>query len=204
MRPFVVESRAFPLPTQGSGWSGVAVVTPEGAYGGPAVYLPGTAAHRALQDDNPSSYLVVEGGYGNEFILEFDEPPTTSPVTVRFSWAGGEYSEESEKRAIWVAYGDRTPTNSFNATEIAPMMWETRIFADNDFRSNTLRLATRSADPRTLHVWSVEVGGDAPLRGIRPLRQRQSLVGGGSWPLRQRQNGAHSGAWPLRQRQIGA
>lgn len=52
-----------------------------------------------------------------------------------------------------------------------------------------------------MEIFHVEVEYTPLASGWRPLRQRQSLIGNGSWPLRQRQNGAHSGSWALRQRQ---
>lgn len=202
MRPHVIESR--PLANTGS-WSGDAVGTPSGIYGGPANYLPGSDAYRALEDDLRSSYLILEGGNrSNEFILELDEAPASrTPVLVRFEWISGTYLPGLETTAIRIAYGDGVGDYGFNATPIGPMQWETVISRPNPFSSPLMRIYTLSGESRTLHVWSVEVGGQT-LRGLRPLRQRQSLIGGGSWPLRQRQNGAHSGSWPLRQRQIGA
>ena len=203
MRPHVSESRR--LADEGS-WSGDAVQGAVGIYPGPDVYPPGSDAYRALDDDSRGTYIILvsTGEHGNEFRLELDEvPPPYAQVTVRFEWMDGPYLPGNEKGAIRVAFGDRIGDHGSNATPIGPMQWETVIRRPNPSNSRVMRLYTTSADARVLHVWSVEVAVESPTRGIRPLRQRQSLIGGGSWPLRQRQNGAHSGSWPLRQRQAG-
>ena len=203
MRPHVSESRR--LANEGS-WSGDAVHGALGIYQGPSIYPPGSDAYRALEDDSRGTYIILvstEHG-GNEFRLELDEAPRSyAQVTVRFEWMDGPYLPGLEKTAIRVAFGDRIGDYGFNATPIGPLQWETVIPRVNPYDSRVMRLYTVSGEARVLHVWSVEVAVDSPARGLRPLRQRQSLIGGGSWPLRQRQNGAHSGSWPLRQRQAG-
>ena len=205
MRPAVTESRAF----DGWSWTGDAVVTPTGTYGGPALYAPGSAPYRALEDDLPSSYVIVNGAAeSNIFMLGLPAvPPSYTRVRTLFSWVDGEYLEGLENQAIRFGYGN-TPggatSNAGAVVEIGPMQWQVDWYGANPFGSSTLRLLTNSSDPRRLHVWSILIGDDAAQsQGLWPLRQRQSLVGGGSWPLRQRQNGAHSGSWPLRQRQAG-
>ena len=203
MRPHVSECRS--LPDEGS-WSGDAVQGALGIYPGPDVYPPGSDAYRALEDDSRGTYIILvsTGEHGNEFRLELDEaPPDYAPVTVRFEWMDGPYLPGLEKIAIRVAFGDGVGDHSFSATPIGPMQWETVIRRPNPSDSRVMRLYTTSGEARVLHVWSVEFAVDSPARDLRPLRQRQSLIGGGSWPLRQRQNGAHSGSWPLRQRQAG-
>ena len=204
MRPHVSESRR--LADEGS-WSGDAVQGALGIYLGPDVYPPGSDAYRALDDNSRGTYIILvstgEHG-GNQFRLELDEaPPSYAPVTVRFEWMDGPYLPGVEKTAIRVAFGDGVGDHGLNATPIGPQQWETVIRRPNPSDSRVMRLYTASGEARVLHVWSVEVAVDSPARDLRPLRQRQSLIGGGSWPLRQRQNGAHSGSWPLRQRHAG-
>lgn len=204
MRPFVRESRPH---SDETAWAGPAVVTPAGTFPGPAVYAPGSEPHGALQNGERTSYLILVGGSdANEFLLEVPNPPASgAPIRLKFEWVSGTYLEGLETVAIWLAYGDQTQDNSASVTPIGPMQWQIDTSRSNNFGSNVLRVATRTADDGLLlHVWDVDVDGAAAIRGLYPLRQRQSLIGAGSWPLRQRQNGAHSGSWPLRQRQIGA
>lgn len=211
-------------------WPGGDVVYAGGAWYSDGTYTPGSAPSKALDPDDPDSYILVDTGFtGSTSPLVAGQwgpwvrsqtltLPRGVPFTISvfFKWEDGYLDEFQDGDRLLLAnpvYGCLTrsgePSLSYTIGDRA-----TTKLGDHYYRGDSQMVIGPSelwdqisirmvpaGNPTTWRVLGWSVEIPQAATGMWRLRQRQSLPGTDSWPLRQRQNGGHTGSWPLRGRQ---